>query len=966
MIGAGGMGEVYRARDTNLGRAVALKVLPEALARDEARVARFEREARTLATLQHPNVATIYGFEQAEGLRFLVMELVEGEDLSTRLTRGALPVEEAVLLAAQVAEGLEAAHEQGIVHRDLKPANIRITPDHKAKILDFGLARALEGGPDDASSAGSGMAAPGAPGTAAGGAGTEAGAGTAASGPGPAVGGAGAATGAGGVTGATGVAGGTGTSGAGADAGGTTQWRPLTAEVTRPGTVLGTAAYMSPEQARGHLVDRRADIWAFGCVLYEMLAGRRPFVGETSTDLLAEIVKAEPDWKALPDTMPARVRVLLWRCLQKDPRRRLRDIGEARYELSEAPSDPSASFVIPGSTVEDPPRRGRWVGVGIVLGIIMGALSTNLWMKPNAPSSASDAAPSVTRFVFHPTDDFPDIRSLWNDLAVSPDGETIVYCTNTGNDRRFAGGNTRFAVRRTRSLELTRLSDSQGGVTPFFSPDGEFVGYYDYENERLMRLPANGGQAIVLCDSMSGSWGSHWGEDGAIYHADFADGLHRISVDDGTREVIARADREQGEGRFTSPFLLPDRRTLLIGVVAINESGNEQIHAIDLESGERRRVLVGSIPIGLTPAGHLIFRRGDAILVQRFDWSTLTPRGASITLVDGVSDDFALSRSGTLVYAPGASGDRRPGRMIWVDRDGNVEPVNDEILTHPRYPRFSPDGESLVITFGPAGQGQLWVYDLVGGRPPINLTFEAHNVFGVWSRDAQSIAFKQSPQVSEGRLLTIAADGSEMKPTHVETNGDANVCAWTSDRRLIYWAKPSASDDSDIFIVSPEEGSTPEPLVTTPFNEEYTDLSPDERWLAYQSDRSGRTEIWVQPFPSGAPVRVSADGGQDPVWSADGTELYYQKGTVLMVVKVTATEPRFTFEPATQLFRDRFEPSESVTPRTYHVHPDGRFLMIDSVHEAEEETGFIVIQNWFDEIDRQLATGAEDTNQQAP
>jgi serine/threonine protein kinase len=313
MIGAGGMGEVYRARDTNLGRAVALKVLPEALARDEARVARFEREARTLATLQHPNVATIYGFEQAEGLRFLVMELVEGEDLSTRLTRGALPVEEAVLLAAQVAEGLEAAHEQGIVHRDLKPANIRITPDHKAKILDFGLARALEGGPDDASSAGSGMAAPGAPGTAAGGAGTEAGAGTAASGPGPAVGGAGAATGAGGVTGATGVAGGTGTSGAGADAGGTTQWRPLTAEVTRPGTVLGTAAYMSPEQARGHLVDRRADIWAFGCVLYEMLAGRRPFVGETSTDLLAEIVKAEPDWKALPDTMPARVRVLLWR-----------------------------------------------------------------------------------------------------------------------------------------------------------------------------------------------------------------------------------------------------------------------------------------------------------------------------------------------------------------------------------------------------------------------------------------------------------------------------------------------------------------------------------------------------------------------------------------------------------------------------------------------------------------------------
>ncbi len=887
-LGEGGMGQVYRARDTNLRRDVALKFLPAEFVRDAERIARFEREARALAALQHPNIASVYGFEEKDAQRFLIMELVEGEDLAARIARGPLSQEDALSIAVQIARGLEAAHEQGIVHRDLKPANVRVTSEGVAKILDFGLAKALAPDPADESQH-------------------------------------------------------------------LSHSPTVTSAGTRAGVILGTAAYMSPEQARGHAVDRRADIWAFGCVLYEMLVGRAPFHGDTVTDLLAEIVKSEPDLDALPPETPASVRRLVRRCLDKDPSRRLRDVGEARLVLEEPEAESWAGPDVDLARPEPSTRRWASLGVGVLVGLVLGALGGSLLLRDDR-STAQDARPPV-RFQWRPETPAPLI-TVWSDVAVSPAGDAIVYVTNEGDTEGFQGSNSLLALRRLDSLEAVPLPATQGAVAPFFSADGRFVGYLDFIERRLERMALEGGSPSVILDARGLTAGGQWTEAGTVLFTDPQGALLEVSVEGGEPRVIARVDTDAGERRFASPLLGPDGETVIVAIDSLGAPG--QIVAVDRTEGTRRKLVAGDVPIGVTSAGHLVYRHATTLMVQPMRPGRIEPAGTAITLVEGVSDDVGLSVEGTLIYRPGTLGDQRPGRLVWVDPEGHVSPAIDEVLVYPRYPRISPDGRKVAFTSGAGGEGRIWIHDLLGETPAYNLTFEHHSIFPVWSPDGRQLVFNTSSRsLSEGQLFVTASDGSQLEPSPV-TAPRAGVWvpgAWSSRGRLL--AGTGSLEPADVFEVSLEPGTEPVELLATAFREGYFSLSPDERWLAYESDRSGRPEIWVQPYPAGPPLRVSSAGGEEPVWSRDGKELFFQSGSALMTARVVATEPEIRFEPARELFRDKFIPKHLFTPRTYDVHPDGRFLMIQSAAGPDEHPGFVVVRDWFTEVDRRVAASLD-------
>jgi serine/threonine-protein kinase len=868
-IGVGGMGEVYRARDTQLGRDVAIKALPALVTSDPGRVARFEQEARTLAALNHPNIAQIYGIERSADVTVLVLELVEGPTLAERIARGALPVDEALGIAAQIADALEAAHERGIVHRDLKPANIKLRPDGTVKVLDFGIAKALD---------------------------------PTVTGPGPAA-----------VT------------------------APALTEV---GTVLGTAAYMSPEQARGRPVDQRADIWAFGCVLYEMLAGQAAFSGEDGNSTLARVLERDADFAALPTAVTPAVRRTIELCLRKDPRKRLRAIGDVRLALEgdlAGPASPPAPFA-----------RRMWPAAAALLLGAVGASAYFTSSRPHAAVNAPAIPLPVSRFVITPPANAP-LASLGGlDLAFSPDGRRIAYFA-----QKPESGSVEIYLRDLDSLDARRMAGTElkdngfGNMNPFFSPDGKALGLF-MPDRGVMGFAVDGARPVKLLDTPVPAFvGATWlADDTLIYSSGTR--MQRVSANGGGTPEPLTPDTPE---RFVAnPVLLPGGRALLFHVFG---GGDNRIDAFELGSGKEKTLIEGGANPTYVDTGHLVFARGDTLLAVPFDAAEVAVTGEAVALVQGIrhpsggAADYTLSASGALAYVPISENSELASTVVWVDRHGQVieRAVRDRI-TNPRDPRLSPDGKRLLLVTGLSADGDIWNYDLTG-RPPIPLALANDNAFPVWSPDGQSVAF--SLGVSS-QIFTIAADGRGGTPRALALRGVPQH--WSAAAGLFF---VNLNGIPDIFAAPTDASGETREIGASEYSELAPALSSDGRWLAYVSNRTGQDEIWVLAYPDGVPVRVSGNGGSEPVWSADGRELFYRQGDAMMAVTVQPAA-EFSFAPPVQLFAGPYLQRVHQLGHSYDVAPDGRFLMFlpeDESHAAALAS-IVVVQNFSEELKQRV------------
>jgi serine/threonine-protein kinase len=893
-IGAGGMGEVYRALDTRLCRDVALKVLPEAFARDAERMARFEREAKVLASLNHPNIASIYGLEESNGARALVMELVEGPTFAERISQGRISLEEVLTFAKQIADGLEYAHERGIIHRDLKPSNVKLTPDSQVKLLDFGLAKALEGETTEPE----------------------------------------------------------------------LQDSPtLSAAATRTGVLLGTAAYMSPEQARGKRVDRRADIWAFGCMLYEMLAGRAAFTGETTSDILASVIRAEPDWSSLPGSVPPRIHELLRRCLQKDAKQRLRDIGDARIIIEEVLSGSVASDTVPaGGLTRGLQHRGMgwaWLVAGLLLGAV-GAVVIASYLRP------SPGEGPVSRFAFgfpapdnqpvasegFPLRDFPAV-------AISRDGTKIAYVGARGHT-------TQIFLRRVDHLEPQPLPDSANATSPFFSPDGQWVGFF--ADGKLKKASVQGGEATTLCDAPINR-NATWGPDSTITFAPtLFGGLMRVSAGGGSPEILTAPDVSKGELTYRWPEILPGGKAVLFVIANAQDIGSfseSKIVAMRLDTREKKILpILGTYP-RYSPSGHLLFERDGRVFAVAFDPHRLEVTGQPVPVLDGVKTspnsgaaDFAVSDTGSLVYLP-ENAYIHDGQIVWVDRKKQVKELAAP-ARHYGSPHISPDGERIAVAIPTGSSGSdVWVYEIPHGTLT-RLTFDEHSSAPIWSPDGKRIAFATTRPTGPA-ILVKPADGSGAEETLVA--GESLILvptSWSSDGKfLAYWAVGSATG-RDIWIVPLTGERKPQPFLQTKFNEMQARFSPDSRWIAYQSEESGRYEVYVQPFPGpGGKWQISTNGGTTPVWAQNGRELFYMSSGNFMSVSVTA-QP--TFSASTPRIVADYPPflMGRLSNGVYDVSADGqRFLFVRANVENGPPDEVRVVLNWTEELKHLAPTSTQ-------
>ena len=903
VLGAGGMGEVYRARDTKLNRDVALKILPELFAADSGRLARFQREAQLLASLNHPHIGAIYGLEESNGARALVLELVEGPTLAERIAQGPIPLAAALPIARQIAGALDAAHEQGIIHRDLKPANIKLRLDGVVKVLDFGLAKALD--PEGHRFSGAGPA--------------EAGPYTtdpeAAPYDNPSV----------------------GRPFRGADAAAAAAPNENPAARKRMGVILGTAAYMSPEQARGEPLDRRTDIWAFGCVLYEMLTGGEVFAGDTVSDTLAAILEREPNWSALPPAaMP--LASVLQRCLEKDVTLRLRDIGDVKLSLEDAGTHASPKTTL----LAVPSRRAWWIAAAAVLGVIAGGAAVALLVQ----SRTRTVPPVVRRFELTTSqaDKFTTEPPGAN-VAISPDGSRIVYTATRE-------GVPELVVRRIDRLEASPIAGTEGGGDPFFSPDGRQIGFATLDE--LKKIPAEGGPGVTICRVDPGFRGASWGPNDAIVFATVGLGLLRVPASGGAPEKLAAPDATAGEENYVQPAILPGGQAMLYTVLL--GGGRTRIVARRLAGGGATTVIEGGFGARYLPSGYLAYGQGDRLMAVRFDVTTLQATGSPAVvqdrvftkIADGVAN-VASAADGTTVYVSGRTAGRFH-RLVWVDRRGtHVAPVVEEPLESARNPRLSPDGQRLALTVGPDGHGNIWVYDLGGAAQPLKLTFQDHNTFPIWSPDGKQIVFL-SRAGSSSHMFSIPADGSAVQPERL-TEGDAPELplAWSPDAAFLLF-----QGKDNLWVLDMGDRQARPWLPTPPSAEFGGRFSPDGRWVAYASDQTGALEVWVRPFPGpGAPVRVSSDGGHDPAWSRDGKELFYENGPKLLSARVESDAPDFRVAAPQVLFEGGFAHDADPMLRFFDVAPDGRLLMIEPADTAGVAS-IIVARHWDEELKRLL------------
>ena len=909
LLGRGGMGDVYRAHDTRLGRDVAIKVLPPAFTSDPDRLARFEREARMVAALNHPHIAAIHGVEESGGVRGLVLELVEGDTLAERLARSSttasrgLPLAETLDYARQIAGALEAAHEKGITHRDLKPANIKLTPDGVVKLLDFGIAKVITG------------------------------------------------------------------DGPGVDL---TQAPTGTLDATMEGVIVGTAGYMSPEQARGKPVDKRADIWAFGCVLYEMLSGRMAFKGETLSDTLAAILNREPDWTELPASTPRTVRRLLQRCLDKDPKQRLRDIGDARVELEQiirAPNEDADAAVVAqqGSTWR---RRTQLAATAAV---VFAVSSAGLIWFALTREGVAPGDRRVSRF----TVNLPEgqvIGAAFNPyLALSPDGTLLAF---TG----FPGPVT---IRRLDGLEGQPLESSispNAHGAPLFSPDGAFISFIEgngiiSSSRPFLKAALSGGAAVKLTE-YDNFHGGDWGSDGWIYWtATYPGGIVRIRDSGGPIEPVTELNVAEGERSHRFANLLPGGQALIytVGFEGIDSYDDARIDVWDINTRQRKTLISGGTSPVYSPSGHIIYARAGKLFAVPFDIARQEVTGSPFEVLDGVSMSrttgaahFTLSDRGDLAYAPGVvEGGTRT--LVWVDRSGKAEPLPLKPASY-LYPRLSPDGRSLALEIeGP--NHDFYFYDFE--RTVLSkVTTDGMSHDPVWAPDGRRLAYR-SWQVGGMTMWWMNADRSGSPERLDPTGTRQSPVSFSPDGKFLTFDQKDGETGDDAWILPLEGSRAPQPAIRSRFNEGSAKFSPDGRWVAYSSTESGRPQIYVQPFPGlGPKVQISNDGGTDPVWRRMGGELYYRAalGTKMMAVSVTTTgselrasAPRLLWEGAYSSGTGASCGMPGPTSSNYDVTPDGeRFLM---VKDATGPSGnrIVVVLNFGEEVrvkERALAQAA--------
>ena len=897
LLGAGGMGEVYRAQDTRLKRDVAIKLLPEAFSADVERIARFEREAELLAAVSHPNIAQVFGLEGQHGPdghattgTFIVMELVEGETL-----RPGLPVDEALTIARQIVDALEAAHDRGVIHRDLKPANIKLTPNGQVKVLDFGLAKML-----DDSIASSGSA-------------------------------------------------------------GLSYSPTLSVRATYAGAILGTAAYMSPEQARGKPVDRRTDIWSFGCVLYELLTGARAFEpGDTVSDAIAAVLTREPDFTKLPVATPPRIRDLLRRCLQKDPQRRLPHIGVARLDIDDARAGVDES----GAAIQ--PERGsrRRTAVAAALGLAAG-VSVALLGAWAAWRPTPLAHARAMRFVITPSATQPLVYGNPDrNLAIAPDGSWIVYVAGV------TGGGGPLMIRPVDRLDATAVGAVNNARFPFVSPDGRWIGFFD--GGELKKVPASGGAALTICRTSggpsTGPRGASWGPDDSIVFAtsEGSAGLRRVPSSGGEPTLVAKPDVASGEVSFRSPLVLPNGRAVLFTVVGSGgPSQNARIASLNLQTGERKILVHGGSHPEFVNSGFLIYSSAGALRAIQFDPERLEVSGDPVAVVEHVQanaagvGNFAISASGTLAYVSGDGESGNVRTLTWVDRRGREERISAPPRAYVA-PRISPDGMRVALDLRDQ-ENDIWIWDLV--RQSLSrLTFDAsEDQYPVWTPDGRALLFASS-RTGVFNVFRQLANGTgsaeQLTNASLATAGRAlNPWSITRDGLRLIAGEMRPGSGQDISLLRLDGDRRLDSLIVARDMQSNAELSPDGRWIAYQSGESGDNQVYVQPFPDVQAGRwqISTDGGSRPVWARNGKELFFLGRDQRLYAVAIETSGGFNAGNPTVAVNTPY--FTGPTTRTFDVSPDGqRFLMIKAeTGQTSLAPTIVVVVNWATELRQRMA-----------
>jgi serine/threonine protein kinase len=863
-LGVGGMGEVYRAHDSKLGRDVAVKILPTHFTIDAERRARFAREARVLATLNHPHIGAIYGLEESDGITALILELVEGETLDSRLQQGPIPFAEAITLARQVAEALDAAHEKGIVHRDLKPGNIVLqsvggpaSSDVRAKVLDFGLAKPLESADEVALT--------------------------------------------------------------------------RTIDSTGNGRILGTPAYMSPEQARGLPVDKRTDVWAFGCVLFEMLTGRRPFEGATITDTFARILEHEPDWTRLPARTPASIRTLLQRCLRKDPHKRLHDIADALIEMEGASSDQ------PGSIPAAPrrtPERLPWM-LAAVLAVALVVVTLLYFQRRPTPAT------EVVEFSVAPADG-SFYSGNASEFAISPDGRHIAFAASNQ-------GISMLWVRSLSTSELRMLPGTEGASSPFWKPDSGSLGFFADLQLKTIRL--NGGSPVILCrvslPGASGAGGT-WGARDVIVFGDSSGGLKQIGANDAGRNPTPATVLETSDTVHRWPEFFPDGERFLY---VAQGQGPDQLR-VGFVSGAPSVSLGSTESHGAYVPDYLFFIRGGNLMAQPFEARTLKAKGDPVTIARqaGINAPwqrgmFSISSAGRLAYNRTA---RIPSELTWLDRQGRPTGTAGDPGVYFNMD-LSPDEQRVAISQmterpGTPAQFDIWIIDLTRANTAQRFTDDPAWEFDPsWSADGRLVfnSNRPDPQKSLYRLFVRAENGNRDDP--LPTDGNATAPDWSHDGRFIVYTRnaPGSGSGQDLWTVDLKGDGRPEEFLKTPFNESNGEFSPDGKWIAYQSNASGRFEVYVRPFPPRPGLfPISRDGGWGPRWRGDGKELFFLSMDGTMMSAAIDTTKGFGAGVPQKLFPTRLRPGNN---RAWTVDKSGQRFLIPQIRPG---TPITVVLNW--------------------